>query len=117
MPMRTAMNADVEDRERVIIIHLSDMLIFQNVQDIESLWGLQLEKKQRTIAIDFERLITIDLNAISFLVKFVKSAIFRDREVLFYNINPTVHELLALAGLDKFFDILTKERFSERYLD
>lgn len=117
MPMRALMNAEIEELERVIIIRLNDSCDSRGLLDIDSLWEPQLDKKQRTIAIDLCALQSTDLKTIGFFVKFVKKAIFKNREVLFYNVNPSVYDLLAMTGLDKFFDIMTKERFSNKYLD
>ncbi len=117
MPMRALMNAEIEELERVIIIRLNDSFDSRGALDIDSLWEPQLDKKQRTIAIDLCALHRTDLNTIGLFVKFVRSAIFKNREVLFYNVNPAVYDLLALAGLDKFFDIMTKERFCNKYLN
>lgn len=104
-----------EQKNNVIIIHVSGELFFGNIDQLEELWNGQVSKQPETIAVNCRKLVSIDSTVIGYFVKFLKESLNKKINLVFYDLNSQVNKLFLTARLDKFFTITTKNKFETEY--
>ena len=106
----------IEDRGRIIILHLKGDFFVDRLNEIEKIWREQVTKSPRVIALDCSGIDHIDSSAISTLVKFLNEAMNRSIRLIFYDLNQSVQKLFEIARLQRFFTITTREKFENKFL-
>jgi anti-anti-sigma factor len=110
------LQVSIEDRQRIIILHLEGDFFIDKLNEIEKIWHEQVSKKPRVIALDCSGIDHIDSSAISTLVKFLNEAMNRSIRLIFYDLNPSVQKLFEIARLQRFFTITTRDKFESKFL-
>jgi len=106
----------VEDRDRIIILHLKGDFFIDRLTEVEKIWREQVVRKPRVIALDCAGIDHIDSSAISTLVKFLNEAMGKNIRLIFYDLNSSVQKLFEIARLQRFFSITTREKFESKFL-
>ena len=109
-------NAHVEKKNEVTIIHIFGILNAQSVYEAEKIWNEQITNKPEIIALDFSGIEYVDSMGISGLVKLSKSSIINEIELIFYGMSADVKDLFEVASLTEYFNILTKSEFEIDYI-
>ena len=108
-------NIGVEVKGDIIIAHLKGDLYIENMKEAENVLNDQVSKRPKVIALDCMNLDYIDSSAIASLVRLVKSAMSKNVEMLFYDLNSSIIQIFQTVNLDKFFTLTTKVKFEEKY--
>lgn len=108
-------NIGVEEKGDVIIVHLKGDLYIENMKEAENLLNEQVSKNPKVIGVDCQNLDYIDSSAIAALVRIVKTAMSKNIELLFYDLNSSIMQIFQTVNLDKFFTLTTKAKFEEKY--
>ncbi len=74
-----------------------------------------LGNKPRTIIINFNEVEFIDSSAIAVMVSLLKSSISKSAELVFYDLRPDIQNIFEVACLDKFFNIISNDKFKKEY--
>ena len=106
----------VEERDGIIILNIVSFITIQNIHILETLWNKQLDKGPNILAINFSGINRIDSIGLSHLVKLSRNSIIKEVDLIFYDIDTSILDLLKVARLDQFFNILSKNEFEEKYL-
>lgn len=106
----------VDERDGVVILNIVSFITIQNIHLLEALWNKQLEKEPDVLAINFAGIDRVDSIGLSHLVKLSRNSIIKEVDLIFYDINPSIMDLLKVARLDQFFNILSKSEFETKYL-
>lgn len=69
--------------------------------------------KISVMAVDFSLIESIDSCGISYLVELLKETRSDGIDLKFYNLSESLEKLFTFGGLDFFFDIISKEKFTE----
>ncbi len=86
-----------------------------NIKEMEQAFSDMLAKKPGLIAIDCSELIGVDSTAIATLVKILRKSKETDIKLIFFDLSPGIQHTFELMTLNKFFTIMTGERFREEF--
>ncbi|OHD63153.1 MAG: hypothetical protein A2176_11440 [Spirochaetes bacterium RBG_13_51_14] len=103
------------EKEDTIIIHASGDWNIGNIKEMESVFSVILNKKPSLIALDCSSLIGVDSTAIASLVKILRKSRELNIKLIFYDLSSTIQHTFELMTLNKFFTIMTKQRFMEEF--
>lgn len=106
----------VEKYGNISIIHMHGDFYLERVKQAREIWDQQASSKPEVIAIRCDKLEHVDSSGIAAFFKFFDDSIKKDIKLLFYDLNPDIKKLFELAGLYKYFKILTKDEFDNNYL-
>ncbi len=67
------------------------------------------------IIINFYDVEYIDSSAIAVLVSLVKAAMGKNTDLIFYDLKPEIQNIFDVTGLDRYFNIIKKDKFEEEY--
>ncbi len=67
------------------------------------------------IVINFDGVEYIDSSAIAILISLVKAARSINIEIIFYDFKPDIQDIFDITGLNRYFNIITKDKFEEEY--
>ena len=95
----------------VKVITLQGDLTRDTVPGIEHFWDDAVSGKDTVLAVDFGEVNYIDSLGLSHLGKLSKYAETKKVELILYNLKEPAQKLFLIAGLDRFFKILTKKEF------
>ena len=110
-------NFDVEEKGKVIIMHVVGTLYMENIRTAESIWNDQIKKNPDVIALNCKKLSQVDSTAIGTLVKFFNSAMTRDIRLVFIDLNSSIQRLFETAQLHRFFSLTTQKKFDHAYFE
>ena len=106
----------IDDLGTILNCHVKGEININTYGILEKALNEMLSRRPFVVAIDFTHVYQVDLTGISGLVKFSRSTIIKDIELIFYGINDNVEEIFALSGLNRYFNILSSSQFEEEYL-
>lgn len=106
----------VENKEDLVIVYIFGELASANFYDIEQEIDEVLKSHPKILALNFSGLDIIDSTGISFLIKIRKIATSSNIDLVIYSIPEKVMELFTIAGIDRFFKLMTAEAFEDGYL-
>lgn len=106
----------VEELDNITIMHLDGNLFLETLNNVTVTWEEITAKTPRVIAIDCAGLKSLDSSSIGTLVKFFNEAMSKKIELVFYDLNPAIQKLFHTIHLQKFFSVMSGERFRSRYL-
>ena len=86
-----------------------------NIKEMEQAFSEMLEKKPGLIAINCKDLIGVDSTAIATLVKILRKSKESNIKLIFFDLSPSIQHTFELMTLNKFFTIMTGERFEEEF--
>lgn len=110
------LQAKIEDCGNLLIMHLQGRLFIESLNDVTKKWEGMVKKKPGTIAIDCAGLDSIDSSAIGTLVKFFNDAMSRNIELVCYDLNPSIKKLFYTIHLEKFFPVMSGQKFRKEYM-
>ncbi len=110
------MNITVRNHNNIVEIAIAGEFFAEHVKKINDVWRVQIEKKPDVIVIDCQELMYVDSMAIGTLVNFHNTAADQDIKLIFSDLNDSIRQILETAGLDTFFEIITRREFETRYL-
>jgi anti-anti-sigma factor len=108
--------AYIENYGSIIIIHMQGDFYLERVKQAKEIWDQQVSTRPEVIAIRCAELEHVDSSGIAAFFKFFDDSIKKGIKLFFYDLNPDIKKLFELAGLYKYFKILTREEFEENYL-
>jgi anti-anti-sigma factor len=106
----------VEEKDDLIIIYFFGELASANFYDIEAEIQEVFNKNPGILALNFNGLDIIDSTGISFLIKIRKEVTNNNIKLVIYSIPERVLELFNIAGIDRFFTLMSVEEFEDEYL-
>lgn len=106
-------NISFEKKDGMIIANPRGNININNINHLESSFNSIIANEPSFIAINCVELASIDSSAVASLVKILGKAMAKNIKLVFYDINPTIMKTFEIMKLDKFFTILTKEKFEE----
>ncbi|MCP4135825.1 MAG: STAS domain-containing protein [bacterium] len=106
----------IEEKNTIIIIHFSGMLMISTIDSIKEIVEKQLEKEKKVIAFNMRKLDMIDSVAMNFLFKYSKIAAGKKIKLLIYDVNEPIQKVFKVIKLDKVIDIISKNTFEIDYL-
>ncbi len=106
----------VEEKDDLFIIYFFGELASANFYDIDEEIQEVFNRNPRIIALNFNGLDIIDSTGISFLIKIRKTATSNNIDFVIYSIPQKVLELFVIAGIDRFFTLMSAEEFEDEYL-
>ncbi|TFH39201.1 MAG: anti-sigma factor antagonist [Chrysiogenales bacterium] len=104
-----------EELNGKIIVYARGDWNLGNIREIESLFGEILEKNPSIIAINCKELDALDSTAIASFVKLLRKSREYDINLIFYDLNLNIKHTFELMTLDKFFTILSREKFEQEF--
>lgn len=111
---------DIEQLDNIMIVHMEGNLTSEYINDITKQFNKIIEtistSKLKTLAVDFGKIYQIDSMGLGYLVKLLKQTISSKKELVLYDLNESVSDLMELSTLDKIFKIFRKEHFEKEYL-
>ena len=108
-------NISFEERGNKIIVSAWGEWNLGNIKDMEIVFSAILDKKPAMIAINCKNLIGVDSTAIASLVKILRKTKEMNIKLIFFDLSPTIQHTFELMTLNKFFTIMTKNRFDEEF--
>lgn len=108
-------NISYTEKGNKIIINASGEWNIGNIQEMESMLNEILGRRPELIAIKCSDLTGLDSTAIASLVKFLRKTKEVDIRLLFYDLSPSIQHTFDLMTLNKFFTIMSKEKFEEEF--
>ncbi len=109
-------NTYVEQFGDIVVYHIEGIFNIDSLTKIEYVWMAQIRKMPRVIAINCQKLESLDSSAIGFIVKFFNYAMAQGIMLVFYDLNPLLQKLFATAKLDRYFNITSRSDFENRYV-
>jgi anti-anti-sigma factor len=106
----------IENLGTILICHVNGEININTYSTLDKALHEMLAQRPFVVAIDFSNVYQIDLTGISGLVKFSRSTIIKDVELILYGITDNIEEIFALSGLSRYFNILSLAQFEEEYL-
>ncbi|HOT44337.1 MAG TPA: STAS domain-containing protein [Spirochaetota bacterium] len=106
----------VEQFGDIAVIHIEGIFNIDSLTKVEYVWMAQIRKMPRVIAINCQKLESLDSSAIGFIVKFFNYAMGQGIMLVFYDLNPLLQKLFATAKLDRYFNITSRSDFENRYV-
>ena len=104
-----------DEHGKNIIVHARGEWNLSNIKDMELTFSEVLDKKPGLIAIDCKDLSGIDSTAIASLVKILRRSKEFNIKLIFFDLNPNIQHTFKLMTLNKFFTIMTRQRFEEEF--
>ncbi len=105
----------------MLIIHLDGSISTEYLYDLEryinNVFILLIDKKFKIFALDLGKIYQIDSRGLGYLIKLLKQTISNEIELILYDLNPTIADLMELSTMDKLFNIMSRERFEYEYLN
>ncbi|MBN1497185.1 MAG: STAS domain-containing protein [Spirochaetes bacterium] len=86
-----------------------------NIKEMEQAFSEILMKKPAIIAINCRDLAGVDSTAIATLVKTLRKSKETNIKLIFYDLSPSIQHTFELMTLNKFFTIMTRDRFEEEF--
>jgi anti-anti-sigma factor len=84
-----------------------------NIKEMEQTFSQILDKKPGMIVINCSELTGVDSTAIASLVKILRKTKEINIKLIFVDLSPNIQHTFELMTLNKFFTIMTKERFEQ----
>ena len=100
---------DIEQKNRMIMIHVCGELNLENINNVERAWFEQLGKNPKVIAINCKYLRKIDSSAIGALVKLFNASKRNRVELLLVDLDDSIQTFFVKAKLERFFNITTMD--------
>ncbi|MBN2159824.1 MAG: STAS domain-containing protein [Spirochaetes bacterium] len=98
-----------------IIINASGEWNIGNIQEMESVLSEILNMRPELIAIRCSDLAGLDSTAIASLVKFLRKTKEFNTRLIFFDLSPAIQHTFDLMTLNKFFTIMSGEKFEEEF--
>lgn len=108
-------NISYEERGNKIIVAASGEWNLGNIKEMEVVFTAILNKKPAMIAINCKNLMGVDSTAIASLVKILRKTKEMNTKLIFFDLSANIHHTFELMTLNKFFTIMTKDRFDEEF--
>ncbi len=110
------LDIDIERISSIAILHIHGMISIETVNDFEDEFKKEIEKKPEIIALNCGSLSYLDSIGIKYMVKLSKTAIVEEIDVILYDLNHTIKKIFEVSTLDRYFNIISKEQFAQKYL-
>lgn len=94
---------------------LKGTLDITTISEVKYKIGEVLNERPETVALNFDGVDFVDSSALAALVGLLKSSTNKKVELVLYGLNPDILSVFKIAGLDRFFTILTDEQFKKDY--
>lgn len=108
-------NISYTEKGNKIIINASGEWNIGNIQEMESVLSEILNMRPELIAIKCSGLTGLDSTAIASLVKFLRKTKEFNTRLIFYDLSPSIQHTFDLMTLNKFFTIMSKDKFEEEF--
>lgn len=110
------MEIRVEHIGDIVVIHLAGSFNIDTVARAQETLLGEADTGGSLIAVYCEKLKSLDSSAIGFLVKFFKLVKERGISLVMCDLNELIYRIFVTARLDRFFTIMKRGEFEERYL-
>jgi len=111
---------DIEQIDDILIVHVDGNLTSEYINDITKQFNTIIQNISdsniKILAVDFGNIYQIDSMGLGYLVKLLKQTISSKKELILYDLNNNVADLMELSTLDRIFNIMNKFRFENEYL-
>jgi anti-anti-sigma factor len=108
-------NISFEEKGGKIIVRARGEWTLGNIKDIELVFNSILGKKPGVIAVDCKELIGVDSTAIASLVKILRKSKELGIKLVFFELSSNITHTFELMTLNKFFTIMTRQKFENEY--
>ncbi|HOT45400.1 MAG TPA: STAS domain-containing protein [Spirochaetota bacterium] len=108
-------NISFEEKGNKIVVTASGEWNLGNIKDMEVVFTEILAKKPGMIAINCKNLNGVDSTAIASLVKILRKTKEMNIKLIFFDLSPNIYHTFELMTLNKFFTIMTRQRFDEEF--
>lgn len=109
-----------EIKEDIMLLHFDGSLLHDNINDVrkdfEKIIRIMVEKKLNVLAIDLGGVLECDSRGLGLLVKMKSQSVSLGFELVLYNLNTFIADLLELSTLGTLFKIMSLEDFGQKYL-
>ncbi len=113
-------NIQIEEKEDMIIFHIDGTLTSEYMHTMDKFFNSVNEhlagNNVKTIAINFMNIYQVDSIGLGYLVKLLKQLDAGGIDLILYDLNTQVSELMELSTLDGVFNIKTRGTFEFEYL-
>ncbi|HON78006.1 MAG TPA: STAS domain-containing protein [Spirochaetota bacterium] len=110
------MKITAEKADNIVIFHVKGEFDFKDVPAAEEFWQNHIQENPECAAINCRELTHVDSSAIGSLIKLNNSARDKNITLVFYNVSKSLMDLLKISRLDRYFTIMTREKFESEYL-
>ena len=104
-----------EEKGPLTIVHGRSDWNLGNIKDVEAVFSMLIEKKPETIAINCKDLVSVDSTAIATMVKILRKTRELSIRLVFYDLSLNIQNTFNLMTLNKFFTIMSLERFEQEF--
>jgi anti-anti-sigma factor len=106
---------NVEKKDNIVIIHIIGSFSISEIDNFEEIWKKEILNKPDIIAVNFQYMEYIDSMGISNFIKLDKNLKDAGIELFLYDLNDPIDNLFKMAKVDKFINIISKEKFHKEY--
>jgi anti-anti-sigma factor len=100
----------------IVILYLDGDFSSCRIMNFETVLEEIMQNHTITIAVDCSNLYILDPTTISQIAKYMKKAVSKNIELLFFNVNPEVQLTFELMKLDGLFSLISREKFEREYI-
>ena len=111
------MEITVQKKGKQIRFELEGSLDIYTSLDLKKALEDHAGEKSMDVVVDMEKLAYIDSSGIGILIKALNYVKSMDSTLCVANLKPVIEKVFKVSGLTSYFEILTPEKFRERYLD
>ena len=111
------MKITAEEAGNIVIFHVQGEFDFKDVPAAEEFWQQHIQNNPECAAINCRDLTHVDSSAIGSLIKLNNSVRDRSITLIFYNVSKSLMDLLKISRLDRYFTIMTGEKFESEYIN
>jgi anti-anti-sigma factor len=104
-----------EEKGPLTIVHGRSDWNLGNIKDVEAVFSMLIDKKPETIAINCKDLVSVDSTAIATMVKILRKTRELSIRLVFYDLSLNIQNTFNLMTLNKFFTIMSLERFEQEF--
>ncbi|ABR46251.1 anti-sigma-factor antagonist [Alkaliphilus metalliredigens QYMF] len=103
--MSLSVNKQFNDEENLWTVQLAGEVDIYTAGQLKEAFIKMIEERKETIKIDCEELVYIDSTGLGVLIGALKRLKQEKKEIMLFNIKPSIKKLLNITGLDKIFII------------
>lgn len=96
---------------------LAGRLDISTIGGVKSAIAELLNSRPRAIAFNFNDVDYIDSSAMAAFVNLLKTSAVKKTEFVFYGLSPDIRNIFRVASLDRFFNIISVDKFRKEYAE
>lgn len=109
-------DSNIETIDGISLLYLQGILTRDTIAEFESICSQVVNNEPEVIALNFKDVRHIDSVSINHLFKLAKKAQEKEIQLIIYDMEEPIQQILEMIKLDRVIVFMTREKFFEEFL-